>query len=412
MTESVAEMNVGSDDPEISQFHYWNEDVQGGADALFDRMRERCPVAKSERYGGFWMLSKYDDVFRAYQEPELFSSYPNPIPANGIGSARPVIPVEIDPPDHAKYREILAPLFTVRRVRPLEAKIQEHAEALVAEIAAKGSCDYVKDFAQVLPTRVFLDMMGWPLEDAPRFLEWTEKLMRQPSDDPEESARIKEATALELVSYFAEELDRREELGPPNTSEGRDFIDWLRSASFGDERPLSTFEILDCIFIVLIAGLDTVQGVLSMSMEFLATHEDYRREIVEHPERIDSAVEELLRWFAPVLPGRRLTRDVTIRGVDMSEGDRVLLMMSSACRDEDQFPNAGSIDFSRNPNRHIAFGAGAHRCLGSHVARLELRIALREWHRLMPNYRIQPGTTPVRHLSAVRGHTELLLETV
>jgi cytochrome P450 len=244
------------------------------------------------------------------------------------------------------------------------------------------------------------------------FLDWTEKLMREPSEDPEESNRIKEETGLELATYFAEELDRREELGPPATGEDADFIDWLRGASFGGERPLTTFEIIDCIFIVLLAGLDTVQGVLSMSMEFLATHDEYRKELIEHPERIDSAVEELLRWFAPVLPGRRLTRDVEIRGVPMGKDDRVMLMMGSACRDSDQFENADVIDFERNPNRHIAFGAGAHRCLGSHVARQELRVSLREWHRLMPHYRIKPGTTPVRHLSAVRGHTELLLEVV
>lgn len=406
----MTDVHIGSDDPEISQFHYWNADVQDGADDLFRKLHEQCPIAKSERYGGFWMLSKYDDVFRAYQEPELFSSYPNPIPANGLGNARPVIPVEIDPPDHGKYRQILTPLFTLKRLKPLEAKILEHTERLVEEIAARGSCDYARDFAQVLPTRVFLEMMGWPLEDAPLFLDWTEKLMREPSPDPEESARIKEETGLELATYFAEELDRREELGPPATGDDVDFIDWLRAASFGGERPLSQFEIVDCIFIVLLAGLDTVQGVLSMSMEFLATHDDYRQELLDHPERLDSAVEEFLRWFAPVLPGRRLTQDVEIRGVPMKEGDRVMLMMGAACRDEEQFPDAEVIDFSRSPNRHIAFGAGAHRCLGSHIARQELRIALREWHRVMPHYRVKDGSTPVRHLSAVRGHTELLLE--
>ncbi|MGH9038179.1 MAG: cytochrome P450, partial [Acidimicrobiia bacterium] len=178
---------------------------------------------------------------------------------------------------------------------------------------------------------------------------------------------------------------------------------------FGGERPLTQFEILDCIFIVLIAGLDTTQGVLSNSMEFLATHEGHRKDLLANPEILDSAVEELLRWFAPVAPGRRLTRDVVVRGVEMHEGDRVMLLTASACRDEDEFPWADGVDFRRNPNRHIAFGAGVHRCLGSHLARLELRIALQEWHTRIPEYRVKAGTTPRHHLSAVAGVDELWL---
>jgi cytochrome P450 len=406
----MTEVDTGVGDTEISQFHYGSKEYQEDANPVFDRIRATCPVAKSEKFGGFWMLSKYDDVFRAYQEPELFSSYPNPIPAGGIGSERAVIPVEIDPPDHGKYRKILQPLFTVQRLRPLDAKILAHATELIEAIAARGECEFVSDFALVLPTRVFLDMMGWPIADAPKFLEWTEKLMREPSEDPEESLRIKEQTGMELVGYFADELGRREEVGPPQTGEDADFIDWLRSASFGGERPLSQFEILDCIFIVLLAGLDTVQGVLSLSIEFLATHDDYRTELVEHPERLESAVEELLRWFAPVLPGRRLTEDVVIRGVQMKKDDRVMLLTGSACRDAEEFPESDVVDFGRTPNRHIAFGAGAHRCVGSHLARQELRIALGEWLKRFPDYSIEPGTTVEHHLSAVKGVTAMHLQ--
>ncbi len=403
-------VDVGADDPEISHFHYGCPEYQEDANPVFDRMREKCPVAHSEQYGGFWMLSKYDDVLHAYQETDLFSSYPNPIPPNGIGSDRPVIPVETDGPDHAKYRKILQPLFTVARLRPLEDKIVQHTVQLIDQIAARGECEFVADFAHVLPTRIFLDMMGWPIEDAPKFLEWTEKLMREPSPDPEESLRIKEETGYELIGYFAEELDRREELGPPKSGDDADFIDWLRSASFGGERPLTQFEILDFIFIVLLAGLDTVQGVLGLSIEFLARNPDYRKELIEHPERMETAVEELLRWFAPVLPGRRLNRDTEIRGVQMKKDDRVLLLMGSACHDADEFDNPQSIDFERSPNRHIAFGAGPHRCLGAFLARAQLRIAIQGWLNRFPDYGIKEGTAVVHHLSAVRGVTEMHLE--
>lgn len=144
-------VDVGADDPEISQFHYGCPEYQEDANPVFDRMREKCPVAHSEQYGGFWMLSKYDDVLRAYQDTELFSSYPNPIPPNGIGSERPVIPVETDGPDHAKYRKILQPLFTVARLRPLEEKILQHTNELIDKIAERGECEFVAEFAHVLP---------------------------------------------------------------------------------------------------------------------------------------------------------------------------------------------------------------------------------------------------------------------
>jgi hypothetical protein len=402
-------LKPGADDPEIANFHYWDPEHQQEANPLFDRMRAKCPVAWSERYGGFWLLTKYEDVFQAYQEPTVFSSYPNSIPAEGLGNERRVIPLETDPPEHTAYREILAPLFTAHRTRPLEAKIYEHAVELVTGIRVRGECDYVAEFAKVLPTRIFLDMMGWPISEAPMFLDWCEKLMRDVPGDPEATRKQKEETGGALYGYFAAELEKRAAAGPPTPGDKADFIDWLRGASYAGERPLTPHEILDCIFIVLLAGLDTTQGVLGLSMEYLATHSDYRQDLLDHPEIIDTAVEELLRWFAPVLPGRRVTRDVELRGVTLSEGDRVMLGMGSACRDSDEFPNADTVDFRRAPNRHIAFGAGAHRCLGSHLARMELRISLREWLRQIPEFGIKPGATPRRHLSAVRGVDDLPL---
>jgi cytochrome P450 len=401
----------GTDDPEIAGFHYWNPEHQDDPNPFFDRVRKVCPVAWSDRYEGFWLLTKYEDVYRAYHEPNTFSSHPNPIPATGIGNERPVIPVEIDPPDHTAYREILAPLFTVHRIRPLEEKIRAHAEELVIGILARGECDYASEFAKVLPTRVFLDLMGWPMSDAPMFLDWCDKLMRDIPGDTEGTQRQKQETGAALYGYFAAELARRDQIGPPPADrDNADFIDWLRSATFAKERPLTQYEILDCIFIVLLAGLDTTQGVLSMSMEYLAENPAYRQDLLDHPEILDTTVEELLRWFAPVLPGRRVTEDVEVRGVTLHKGDRVMLGMGSACRDEDEFPNADTVDFRRRPNRHIAFGVGAHRCLGSHLARLELRAAMREWHRQIPHYRVKPDAPVARHLSAVRGIEELPLE--
>jgi cytochrome P450 len=348
-------------------------------------------------------------VFRAYQEPNTFSSASSvAIPATGLGNQRPVIPVEIDPPDHTRYREILAPLFTVRRMRTLEEKVHSQARVLVEEILAKGTCDYAAEFAKELPARVFLEMMGWPVSDTPMFLDWCDKLMRDIPGDPEGTLRQKQETGAVLYGYFAAELEKHVAAGAPSGDDS-DFIDWLRAASFGGERELSPFEILDCIFIVLIAGLDTTQGVLSLSMEYLADNPDRRRDLVENPQLLDGAVEELLRWFAPVLPARTLTRDVEMRGVSLKEGERLMLAISSACRDADEFPDPDAVDFRRNPNRHITFGVGAHRCLGAHLARIELRAALQEWHERIPDYTVDRSKPIRKHLSGVRGVDELHL---
>lgn len=399
----------GSDDPEISDFHYWNPEHQDDPHAVFDRMRVECPVGWSRRYNGYWILTKYDDVYLAYQEPNIFSSAESvAIPVTGLGNQRPVIPVEIDPPDHTRYREILAPLFTKHRLRSLEGKVHEQARALVDEVLARGECDYAADFAKELPARVFLEMMGWPVSDSQMFLDWCDRLMRDIPGDPEGTVRQKQETGMALYGYFAQALEKHVVAGPARGDDS-DFIDWLRAASFGGERELTQFEILDCIFIVLIAGLDTTQGVLSLSMEYLADHPEQRRELLEHPEIIDSVIDELLRWFAPVLPARTATEDVELRGVTIKKGERLMLAISSACRDADVFADADTVDFHRVPNRHIAFGVGAHRCLGAHLARIELRAALQEWHRRIPAYSVDRSRPVRKHLSGVRGVDELHL---
>lgn len=413
------------DDPEVRSFHYWNPELQHDPDPLLARMRDRYPIARSEAYGGFWVFTRYDDVYRAFQDTELFSSFPGHVPAGGMGKDRPSIPVETDPPDHTRYREILAPLFTVHRMRRLEERIRAHARDLIAGIAGRGACDsavdyavdYAVEYAKVLPTQVFLELMGWPMSDAPMFLRWTEVLMRNPTGDLDTTMAAKQAAAGELWQHFAAELARRDQVGPPPTGTQRggdaadhiDFIDWLRGASFGGARPLDQTEILDCIFIVMLAGLDTTQAVLSFGTEHLARHPDQRRALIDDPDLIPDAVEELLRAFAPVFSGRRMLREVEMRGVTLREGDAVVLAMGSACRDAEHFENPDEVDFHRKPNRHIAFGVGAHRCLGSHLARMVLRISLREWHARIPDYRIDPERPVCRHLTAVRGVDSLPL---
>lgn len=411
MTIAASGIYTGEGDAEISDFHYSNAEFARDPHPVFEKMRRECPVAHSERYDGFWVLSKYSDVLMAYQEPRIFSSFPNPIPPS-FGHDRPMIPVETDPPDLLNYRRILMPLFTPQAAKALEPRIRATARALVTQVVDRGGCEYISSFAKPLPTRLFLDLVGWPQDHADLFLDWADKIIHGVPGDDFASQQVREESALALYTYFAERLDdavERQERGQEDT----DLLSVLLQASFGGERPLTQFEILDIIFLVLIGGLDTVQAVLGLSMEYLASHEVARNELVrgiDDQAFVESAVEELLRWCSPVSPGRTLTEDVEVRGVQMHAGDRVMLLTGSAGRDEDEFPHGEIVDFRRHPNRHLAFGAGAHRCLGSNLARLELRVAMEEWHRKIPAYRLKEGTAIRRHGSAVRGVDELVLQ--
>jgi hypothetical protein len=216
-----------------------------------------------------------------------------------------VIPLEIDPPGHADYRRILAPFFTVRKIAGLERDMGKIVNELLDPIVERGECEYVTAFGKELPTRVFLNFMGWPLVHSGMFLEWCEVLMRGlPGADVETNNQAKSETGMKMYQYFMAELEKRDAEGPPVTGDRADFIDALRGARLAGDRSLTPFEILACIHIVLLAGLDTTQGVLSHSMEFLATHDSYREQLLADPDVLDTAVEELLRWFAPVAPGR------------------------------------------------------------------------------------------------------------
>jgi len=408
----MSQVDIGSNDPEISTFHYGNPEVQeADPQPLYARMRAACPIARSERHGGFWIFSTYEDVLAAYEHPEIFSSFPNHIPTS-LGHDRPMVPLEIDPPDHVRYRRILTPIFGPVRTAKLESIVRRQVSELMDGILERGECDYVADFARVLPTTVFLEMMGWPLEHAEQFHRWSWEAIHGVPGDEEATYRMREEAGLAMYTYFAEELDARaDNVGEVTGSETGDILDVLLSATFNNERPLSQFEILDCIFLLLIAGLDTTQSVLSLSVEYLAENAEKRQDLVSRvgTPGFAAAVEELLRWTSPVSPGRTLTCAHERGGVRMEAGDRVMLLTGSAARDEREFPSADVVDFDRHPNRHLAFGAGAHRCLGSHLARMELRVALEEWHRRIPDYRIPAGATVRKHLSAVRGVDSLPL---
>jgi cytochrome P450 len=304
-----------------------------------------------------------------------------------LGNVRPLIPLSVDPPRHVTYRKILDPLFAPKRMELMEEDITARVNRFIDAFADRGECHFTNEFAVPFPSAVFLGLMGLPWEELDTFLRLKDGILRPGGDDVslEERTRIQHETGQEIYAYFDAILDER-------TREPRDDIltQFLHAEIDGDT--LTREEILDICFLFLIAGLDTVTDTLTCSFAFLAAHPGHRRQIVEDPSVIPAAVEELLRWETPVPNVFRMAKaDTEVAGCPVKAGTVVTVNIGAANVDTAEFPDAFDVRFDREPNRHLGFGGGVHRCLGSHLARRELRIAMREWHRRIPDYGLKPG---------------------
>ena len=303
------------------------------------------------------------------------------------GNPRPLIPLNIDPPDHVKYRRLLDPLFAPRRIDALEADISARVHHFLDAFADRGSCNFTTEFAELFPSSVFLGMMGLPWEELDTLIELRDGILRPgtPEMEPAERSAIQRATGQRVDAYFDAILDER-------AAEPRDDILSLFVTTESDGERFSRSEALSICFVLLTAGLDTVTDSLTCFFAFLAQHPEHRRRIVEDPDVIPGAVEELLRWETPVPAVVRWAREESVLGgATVEAGHHVLVNLSAANLDPAEFADPLDVQFDRPVNRHVAFGGGVHRCLGSHLARRELRVALREWHRRIPEYTLSPG---------------------
>ncbi|HTK61440.1 MAG TPA: cytochrome P450 [Pseudonocardia sp.] len=367
-------------------------------------------VVHSDLWDGYWIVSSYDQVLHAYQTPEVYTSYPNHIPAaasteegSGLGSVGRLIPNEIDLPDHTGYRRILAEPFSPATVRQYEPFVRERTAELLAPILENGGGEFISAFTTPLPSEIWCKLMGVPASDAVAAVEWAYTIFHGDPDSPDGGMEIRAKAGFEIYAYLNGLVEERKK------NPGDDLLSYLMSAKFNGERELRLDEILNTSFFILGAGLDTTKGQLGFALHYLATHPEQRRKLVENPEIMPTAVEELLRIHAPVTPGRTLSEDSEIGGVTVKKGEHVLLMPPAANFDPVAFPDPDTVDLCRNPNRHLAFGAGIHRCTGSHLARLTMRAALEVLHELMPDYRLDPDKDTVFEPYPVRGVKELHL---
>jgi cytochrome P450 len=349
---------------------------------MYKALRESAPVFRSPQ--GV-VLSRLADIEMALKRTDVFSSN---MDAVDLGNLRPLIPLQIDPPEHAEYRRILDPLFTPREMARREPGITALVNEMIDRFADRGKCDFHAEFAVPLPCTVFLRLLGLPLEDLESFLAWKDGVIRPEGvSNPKEHREAAAPAAKQIYEYFDRAID--DHIDSPRD----DVLSALITADL-EGRPLTREELLDICFLFLIAGLDTVTDSLDCFFVYLARHPDQRRLLVEQPDILASAIEEMLRWETPV-PGvaRVAVQDVDVAGCPVGKGERVSPLLGAANTDPAEFPDPDIVDFRRNPNRHRAFGGGPHRCLGSHLARIELRVALREFHRRIPDYEIPAGVT-------------------
>ena len=361
-----------------------------GLDAAFDvyrELRERCPIGRSDRYGGFWFAVRYDDIHAIEQQPETFAVSPGML-LPPMGHVRPGIPIDIDPPMHGKYRRITLPAFTPQRIAEMEPMVRGIARGLLDEIGDVDEVDASKRFAVPMPMRVFCAVAGLPAEDSERLEDWIDRIFYVRTHDYADTERA----AAECCAYLAERFEARRREPPRDDLLGR-----LLTAEV-DGRPLSEEELVDYGFVLLTAGLDTTAWVIRSGLWHLAQHPDDLARLVEQPELIPTAVEEFLRCLSSVQAmARTATEGVPLDGHQVAEGDRVLIVFGAGNRDEAVFPDGDRIRIDRQPNPHMAFGVGIHRCLGSNLARRELRIAFEEFLARHPVFTLAPGADPPWH---------------
>ncbi|MBE8520445.1 cytochrome P450 [Amycolatopsis sp. H6(2020)] len=342
-------------------------------------LRRTCPIARTERFGGAWLPTRHEDIAAIAYDTDRFSSrsiivshFRQPREAAPVGG---VPPISADPPFHHGARKLLLPSFTKTAVGRHESATREFCHALIDGFAGRDSVDAAVEYAQHIPMRVMADLLGLPRADTDLFRGFVEDALEN-VDLPED-----QRAPGELFGYLADHV--RDHAEHPRD----DLTSALLEAELDGAR-LGTGHVVGTLALLLLAGIDTTWSAIGASLWHLAGAADDRRRLVTDEALLPTAVEELLRAYAPVTMARLVKDDMHWRGVDMKADDWVLLPFPAANRDPERFERAGEVVIDRQVNRHTAFGLGIHRCLGSHLARMELRVALEVWLRRIPEFTI------------------------
>jgi cytochrome P450 len=357
---------------------------------IWDELRSRHPIAHTDRRGSTWLPTRYDDVTAIAHDIEHFSSLrvaviPVAMDDGTEGGGGPpqleygLPPISSDPPLHTWTRRLLLPWFSHRRVDEYVSLTRTLCQGLLSGFASTGRADAAADYAQQIPVRVIAHILGVSPDMSDSFTGWVRDILEF-ADDPDRRMPAAEA----LLTYFVTQLELR------RAAPGDDLLSELLQTEV-DGAPLADSMILGIAALVLIAGVDTTWSAIGASLWHLATHPEDQRRLVAEPELMPLAIEELLRAYAPVTMARVVTSDIEFGGCPMKQGDKVLMNFPGANRDPAAFEEPDTVRLDRALNRHVAFGSGIHRCAGSNLARMELRVALEEWLRRIPQFSLDAG---------------------
>jgi cytochrome P450 len=326
--------------------------------------------------GGHWVATRGEDIYQIFKDSERFSSQKLVVPAERNTHRLP--PIFLDPPEQAKYRMLIAPVLSPKAVAALADSARVQAIDLIEGFYSRGGCEFVSEFAQHLPIGIFMRMVDVPAEDRGKLLEWADQQVR-PSSDVEREEGFRN-----IFTYAAQKVKER------RAQPGMDVISQLTRAKI-DGREITDEELVSMVSLLLIGGLDTVASAMGFAARFMATSPRHRQELIDHPDRVPAAVEELLRRFPVVNQGRMVLHDMEYKGANMKAGEMIILPTTLHGLDDRKFEDPMEVNFQRPTPIHSTFGNGAHRCPGSLLARTEMKIFLEEWLKRIPDFQIQPG---------------------
>jgi len=347
-------------------------------------------------YGNAWQLIKHEDALFALRHWENFSNEgATPFPRDPNDYFY-FIPIEIDPPHHRKYRGIVDPLLSPKGVLKLEDQIRQRARDLLDQFADKGECEFTTAFGRPLPVCVFLDIMGLPQDMRDTFVEWAIDLLH--AKDRETMGRAMQ----NIVAYIKQAIAEKR----ANPDDG--VVSRIAHAA-PDGKPLSEKEVFGFVIFLFIGGLDTVFATLNNMWLWMAKNPERVKEIIARGDDINDIVEELLRRWSVTFSGRVVAQDIEMRGVKMKKGDRITCVLPACNFDPEVFPNPLEVDFDRPRKTILAFTVGVHSCMGAHLARLEIKIALQEWLKRIPKFSVKPGAEIIYRPGGVVGPEEVPL---
>ncbi|MEO5597061.1 MAG: cytochrome P450 [Novosphingobium sp.] len=375
-------------------------DENGTVYDVLRELQQGPDIVWTPRYGGHWVVTRFEDVKWVQENYEIFSHEEFTIPR--VATLIKMPPLTVDPPLHARYRAVLNPFFTPRRV----AEMGEQARAITVELIDKvlrtGRCDFRKDFAEVMPAAMFLRIVDLPADKRAEFVAWGKQFMEA------DNASAREAALGPIVGYLSGMLAER------YANPGEDMLtaiaQWRDNPRFGGEH-----EVIGMALLVFFGGLDTVANLISFVAWHLAEHPEHQRRLREDPSIVPAAAEEYLRRFGLSNTGRLIKSNVERKGVTMHAGEMVMVPIGASSIDDRHYPDPLTVDFDRPGNfapgggSHNTFGNGPHKCLGQPLARVELTVLLEEWLARVPEFRLDPEKPPISHMGAVNGVSQLHL---